>query len=177
MKVLVSWNEWVDYVTIVKGTSYIPWVRNLYNTYIIIMITYEAFDGWKPIVFSHQGLTYVRCCYHQMSCFDHHLWGGQIEFHVPRLVTLRAWTDSKDNLLKFFNHGEHMHCWVSISVQFSINHIRIDVCCCIVVMTTWERSCNTVLIVATLHSGFPAFSPQYCSDPFQELNEQWLDEI
>jgi hypothetical protein len=73
-----------------------------------------------------------------------------------------------------FDHKEHTHSWVTLSVwvQVCIDHIRINICCCIVVMIARERPSNIVLIVATLHGSFLAFSPWYCSNPFQELNRQ-----
>ena len=47
-----------------------------------MMITYVAFDEWKPIAFAHQGLAYVR---YGKSCLDHFLRDAQIGSRVPRL--------------------------------------------------------------------------------------------
>lgn len=117
----------------------------------------------------------------------------KLNLACPGLATLRTWTDSPDNLSELMNDTlvrivngcansntypfdcrEHAHGWVSISlrVQICIDHVRISICCCIVVMIPWERPCNVVLIVSTSRSSFLAIGPRYCPDPFQELNKR-----
>ena len=50
-----------------------------------------------------------------------------------------------------FNGRKHMHSWVSISIQvwICINHIRIDIRSCVVIMVLQEGQGDIVLVVAT----------------------------
>ena len=73
-----------------------------------------------------------------------------------------------------FDCREHANSWICICVwvQIRIDCIRIDICCCIVIMIPWQRPCNVVLIVTTSCSSLLDFRSRYCSDPFQELNRK-----
>jgi len=119
----------------------------------------------------------------------------KLYFTCPGLAALRTWVDSPNNLLELiyhnithqfilqidvqhintypFNHREHMYSWVSIIwVQICINHIRIDVSCCIIIMIPWERPGNIILIVGALCNSLLALGSWYRSDPFQKLDRQ-----
>ena len=118
----------------------------------------------------------------------------KLNFMHPGLVALQTWADSPNNLLELIYHNiiyqfvvqidiqhintypfdcrEHMHSWVSIrvQVQIRINHIRIDVSCCVVIMFLRERLGDIILIVGTLCNSLLALRSLYHSDPFQKLD-------
>jgi len=66
--------------------------------------------------------------------------------------------DVQHNSAYLFDCRKHMDSWVGICVlKVCIDHIRIDLSCCIVIVITREGPSDIVLIVTASHICFRAF--------------------
>ena len=179
MELLVSRNEGVNRIAVVKCSSCSPWAKNI--KWQLQQLTKHLMSG-SPSG-SHIENQHERSTATAWSLASSKL--HELNLTSPALTTLGAWTDSPHNLPKLieiicspicermcntysFDCRKHTVRCNRISFWGQICHdlFRITVSYCVIVVFTCETSGNIILIIATACSCLLAFSLRYCTNPF-----------